>query len=187
MKRGFKGILLALAFTPVLASAEGFNYTYAEAGLGMLDSDNQSLIGPDFRFSVGVNEQIFAFGGYRAYSDDIDYNNWHLGGAYRHGLNDQTDVWVGVSLEFQESEVDIPFVGTRSSDDTAPALRAGLRYQLNSDVELGAKTRIVTGDFDYFAIGGYGRYKLTDTVSLKGELDIQDGDIGLFAGATWYF
>ena len=187
MKHGLKGVLLAAAMMPVLASAEGLNYSYVDAGLGMLDTGNQSLMGPDLRFSYGINEDFFAYGGYRAYSDDIDYNNWHLGAGYRHGMDEKTDFWVGINLEYQESEVTVPIVGTVSSDDTAPALRAGLRHQLNNEVELGANARIVTGDFDYVGFGGYGRYKLSDSLSLKGELDIQDGDMGLFAGVTWFY
>jgi|SRR5690554_2650025 len=186
MKKTYLAAAVAAAMLPALASAEGLNYNYVDAGLAILDSGNQTFIGPDLRGSYSINEDVFLYGGLRILSDDLDYTNLYVGGAYRFGLDDKTDLWVGGNLEHQEVEVTVgPF--TNSADDTAIALRGGMRHQLNSDLEVGANARIVLGDFDYFGFGGYGRYKMSDNLSLKGELDIQDGDLGLVGGITYFF
>lgn len=191
IKQGFKGLILAGVLVSGSAAAE-LGYTYAEAGLAMLSADgDQTYVGFDLRGSYLVNENIFAFGGFRMLSDDADYTNWHLGGGYRHALDAKTDVWGGASLEYQEIEVEYCFrfsgCSSASADDTAPALRGGLRHELNDKIEVGASARYVMGDFDYLGLTGQGRYKLQENLSLTGEVDLQDGDFGLFGGVTYFF
>lgn len=191
IKHGFKGLVLASVLFSGSAAAE-LGYTYAEGGLGILSADgSQTYMGFDLRGSYLVTENIFAFGGFRMLSDDFDYTNWHLGGGYRHALDAKTDVWGGASLEYQEIDggkaCSFYSCYNYSADDTAPAIRGGIRHELNDKIEVGASARFVTGDFDYFGLTGQGRYKLQDNLSLTGELDLQDGNFGLFAGATYFF
>lgn len=198
MEKKIKGLVLASVLFAGTASAE-FNYTYAEGGLGMLNLENQSLIGFDLRGSYLINENIFAFGGFRMLSDDIDYTNWNIGAGYRHALDAKTDVWGGGGLDYQESEFETTVCSggffsqptctsaTSSFDSTAPFIRGGVRHQLNQEIELGASARLVTGDFDYLGLNGQARYRMQDNLSLTGEIDLQDGDFGLFAGATYFF
>ncbi|OEY66785.1 hypothetical protein [Marinobacter sp. X15-166B] len=182
IKKGIKGLLVAGVLISGSAAAE-LNYTYAEGGLGILSTDgSQTLAGFDLRGSYAIDEHIFAFGGLRMLSDDVDYTHWHLGGGYRHALDASTDVWGGLSLEYQKVEFN-----SWSANDTAPAIRGGIRHQLDEQIEVGASARLVTGDFDYLGLTGHGRYRLQDNLSLTGEVDIQDGDFGLFAGATLFF
>lgn len=185
IKKGIKGLVLAgaLASGPVVAE---LSYNYAEAGLGIWDADGgQTLIGPDVRGSFLINENIFAFGGLRFLTDDVDYTNLYFGGGYRHALDAKTDIWGGLNLEYQEFDVDN--CSGCGHDDTAPAIRGGVRHQVNGQVEIGASARFVTGDYDYLGLTGQGRYKIQQNLSLTGEVDIQDGDLGLFGGVTFLF
>ena len=187
MKHAFKGLVAAALLVPAVVSAEGLSYNYAELGLAVYDADGQTPIGPDFRASASLNENVFLYGGLRILSDDIDYTNLYAGAAYRHGLNTQTDLWGGANLEYQDVEVCAGLGGCASDDETSLALRGGVRHQLDSKVEIGAHLRIITGDYDYVGYTGYGRFKASDNLSLKAELDVQDGDLGLFLGGTLFF
>ncbi|MEX2476452.1 hypothetical protein [Marinobacter sp.] len=195
MGNKIKGLILASALIAGTASAD-LRYTYAEGGIAIVDADySQTFLGFDLRGSYLVNENIFAFGGLRMLTDDLDYTNWHLGGAYRHALDAKTDVWAGASLEYQEidggKECFATFSGTEchswSFDDTAPAIRGGIRHQFDENIELGASARIVTGDLDYVGLTGQGRYRIQDDLSVTGEVDLQDGNLGLFGGVTYFF
>lgn len=195
MKTALRNLALTSLLVSGVANAE-LNYSYVEGGLGVLSPSGQTYVGPDVRGSFAVTDDIFVYGGLRFLTDDTDYTNWHLGAGYRFAIDEQTDVWAGANLEYQEFKVKkecetIPFFGTQcwggSIDDTAIAIRGGVRHQLNQDIEVGGTARLVTGDFDYFGINGHVRYKLMDNLSAKGELDIQDGDLGIFAGVTYFF
>ena len=178
MKNGIKSLILAGVFASGTAAAE-LNYTYVEGGLGILDGDfSQTYIGPDLRASYLINENVFAFGGLRLLTDDFDYTNFHVGAGYRQAIDARTDWWAGASLEHQDYDF---------SDDTAPAFRGGIRHQFSDEIELGASARLVTGDFDYFGLTGQARYKLQEDLSLTGEVDLQDGNLGLFGGVTYFF
>jgi len=189
MKTALRNLALTSLLVSGVANAE-LNYSYVEGGLGVLSPSGQTYVGPDVRGSFAVTDDIFVYGGLRFLTDDTDYTNWHLGAGYRFAIDEQTDVWAGANLEYQEIKAKHCFwgtCGTAKADDTAIAIRGGVRHQLNQDIEVGGTARLVTGDFDYFGINGHVRYKLMDNLSAKGELDIQDGDLGIFAGVTYFF
>ena len=182
MKNGIKSLILAGVFASGTAAAE-LNYNYVEGGLGILSPSGQTYIGPDLRASYLINENVFAFGGFRFLTDDFDYTNFHVGAGYRQAIDARTDWWAGASLEYQEYD----YNRWGSADDTAPAFRGGIRHQLDDDIELGVSARLITGDGDYFGLNGQARFRLQDNLSLTGEVDLQDGDFGLFGGVTLFF
>jgi len=191
MEKKIKGLVLASALFAGGASAE-LNYTYVEGGLGIWSPSGQTYIGPDLRASYLINENVFAFGGFRFLTDDLDYTNFHVGAAYRQAIDAKTDWWAGASIEYQDidggrSYCDFWGCYSDSFDDTAPAIRGGIRHQLDDDIELGVSARLVTGDLDYFGLNGQARFRLQDNLSLTGEVDLQDGDFGLFGGVTFFF
>lgn len=189
MKTVMKSLVLATAVFSTAASAD-LSYTYAEGGAAILMPSGQTLMGFDVRGSYLATENIFAYGGFRLLSDDYDYTNWHIGAGYRHPIDAKTDVWAGVNLEYQEFEIEYcDFFGCASGsfDDTAPAIRGGLRHQLNEQIEVGASARYVTGDADYLGLTGQGRYFIQKNLSATAEVDLQDGDFGLFGGVTFFF
>lgn len=180
VKKKLLSLAVASLFVAGTAQAD-LNYNYVEGGLGIWSPSGQTFIGPDLRASFAATEDIFIYGGFRFLTDDIDYTNFHVGAGYRFGINDKTDIWGGANIEYQK------FSNGGSISDTGIALRGGIRHQLNNELELGGSLRLVTGDFDYLGLNGHARYKLADNLDFKGELDIQDGDLGLFAGVTYYF
>lgn len=197
MIKNLRRTALALAIaapSAVFASAQ--NYSFVEGGLALYPSfGNQDFIGVDLRGSYEINEDFFAFGGLKYLTDDIDLTAIHVGGGYRHAIDEATSVWGGLTLEYQDIDGGRECFNTgfgrqcvnNSFDDTSIGLRGGLRHQLNQDLEIGGSLRLVTGDLDYVGITGTTRYRLNDNLYLLGELDIYDGELGLIGGATFLF
>lgn len=184
MKKGFQGLIAAAVLLPSAAMAQGLSYNYVEGGLALYPSwDSQSFVGVDFRGSAAFTENVFAFGGLKFLTDDVDLTALHVGGAYRHGLDARTDLWGGVTLEYQEWDAGSGW----SADDTAIGFRGGLRHQLNNDLEIGGGLRVVTGDFDYVGFTGTARYAIERNFKLLGEVDVYDGNLGLIGGVTFEF
>jgi hypothetical protein len=183
MKKSFQGCLLAAALLPFTASAEGLSYNYVEGGLALYPSyESQTFIGFDTRGSLAINDQVFAFGGLKYLTDDIDLTALHVGAGVRHGVDAKTDLWGGVTIEYQEAEF-----GAASVDDTALGLRGGLRHQVDEKLEVGASARLITGDLDYIGLTGTGRFAIQQNLKLFGEVDLYDGELGLIGGITLDF
>lgn len=187
MKTGLQGWLLAAALLPAAASAESLSYNFIEGGLALYPSyESQTFLGIDTRGSIAINEQVFAFGGLKYLTDDIDVTALHVGGGFRHGLDARTDLWGGVTIEYQEFDFSsCNFCG--SVDDTALGLRGGLRHQVDEKLEVGGSARIITGDLDYVGLTGTGRYAIERNLKLFGEVDLYDGELGLIGGVTLDF
>lgn len=188
MKKGLQGLIVATALLPAAIAAESLSYNYVEGGLALYPGfESQDFIGVDGRASLAINENIFAFGGLKFLTDDVDLTALHIGGGYRHGLDAKTDVWGGVTIEYQEVDFSSACSFCGSVDDTALGLRGGLRHQLNDQLEIGASARIVTGDLDYVGLTGTGRYAIQENLKLFGEVDLYDGELGLLGGITLEF
>lgn len=184
MKKGLRGLAAATLLLPTAGMAESLSYSYLEGGLAIYpDFESQDLLGLDTRGSVALHENIFAFGGLKFLTDDVDLTALHAGGGYRHGLDRNTDLWGGVTVEYQEYEWD----RGGDIDDTGLGFRAGIRHQLNNDLEVGIGGRIVTGDLDYVGFTGTARYAIEPDFKLFAELDVYDGEPGVIGGATFEF
>ncbi|MAA64879.1 MAG: hypothetical protein CL581_08900 [Alteromonadaceae bacterium] len=185
MKKTFQGLVAAAALAPTFAAAEGLSYNYLEGGLALYPNfDSQDYLGVVGRGSFALDEHFFAFGGLKYLEDDIDLTAMHIGGGYRHGLDAKTDVWGGVTAEYQEYDHNHHHGDV---DDTALGLRGGLRHQLNEKLELGASARVITGDLDYVGLTGTGRYAIQENVKLFAEADLYDSELGLLGGVTVEF
>lgn len=195
MSSRFCVALLAVLAMPVWA--QGPSFSYAEAGLALYPNfESESLLGAQVRGSQALNTQWFMFGGLKALTGDIDVTALHGGGGYRYSVDHRTDVWGGLTLEYQEVEaeqcVTRQLQGTTtcsgvSSDDTAPGLRGGIRRQLHRDLEIGASARYVTGDLDYLGFTGTARYRWQSDVSVLVEADYYDGNVGVIGGLSLRF
>lgn len=184
MKHGLRGLSAAALLLPAAAMAENLSYNYLEGGLAFYpDFDSQDYIGLDTRGSVALHENIFAFGGLKFLNDDVDLTAMHVGGGARHGLDARTDIWGGLTMEYQEFDRD----RGGDVDDTGLGFRAGLRHQLTNDLEVGAGGRVVTGDLDYIGFTGTARYAIEPDFKLFAELDVYDGEPGILGGATFEF
>ncbi|WP_150910603.1 hypothetical protein [Marinobacter halotolerans] len=188
MKKSFQGCLLAAALLPFTASAEGLSYNYVEGGLALYPSyESQTFIGFDTRGSLAINDQVFAFGGLKYLTDDIDLTALHVGAGVRHGVDPKTDLWGGVTIEYQEVDYAGACTFCSSVDDTALGLRGGLRHQVDEKLEVGASARLITGDLDYIGLTGTGRFAIQPNLKLFGEVDLYDGELGLIGGITLDF
>src|SRR5690606_81213 len=100
MKRVIAPVLAAGLMFPAFASTQELNYNYIQGGAAFYPSfEDQDFIGIDVKGSVLVTEEIFAFGGMKFLTDDVDLTAIHVGGGYRFPLAERTDVWGGVTLE----------------------------------------------------------------------------------------
>lgn len=169
------------------AANDLFDYTYGQAGLALYPSadihgiPSQDYFGIDLKGSYELTPDIFAFGGFKFLTDDIDLTSLHVGGAYRVNVDERIDLYGGPSLEYQRVS------NGGSDDDIGLGLRGGLRLMLNPEVELGGEIRIVTGDADYVGLTGTAQYYLDSNLSVVGELDIYDGEFGLIGGVRMMF
>ncbi|SFX20668.1 outer membrane beta-barrel protein [Marinospirillum alkaliphilum] len=184
-------IALAFAALPFATTAQALNYNYVEGGLVMYsDIDGEDLTGFGVRASYEleqVDPKAFVYGGYTLMSDNIDVTQLHFGAGYRFEINNQTEAWAGAGFDSTKVKVKISGLGTFSDSDTALALRGGVRHQLTEDTELAATMRIVTGDYDYTGFAFTVRQRLNEQLSLLGEIDSFDGDIGFIAGVHYGF
>jgi hypothetical protein len=91
-------------------------------------------------------------------TDDIDLTALHLGGSYHYGLDARTDLWGGVTVEYQEFDFD-----RGSVNDAALGLR---------------------GDLDYVGFTGTPRYAIKRDFKLFAELDVYDSELGIIGGVS---
>lgn len=188
MKKVCQGWLVAATLLPAAVSAESLSYNFIEGGLALYPSfESESFIGVDTRGSLAINEDVFAFGGLKYLTDDVDLTALHVGAGYRHGIDPKTDLWGGVTIEYQDIDYSGACNFCGSVDDTALGLRGGIRHQVDEKLELGAGARIITGDLDYVGLTGTGRYAIERNLKLFGEIDLYDGELGLIGGLTVEF
>ena len=189
------GLLLVILSAPLWA--QGPSYSFAEAGLALYPNfESESLLGARVQGSQTLDTRWFMFGGLKALTGDIDVTALYGGAGYRHPVDHRTDVWGGLTLEYQDVEVEQcvtdPLQGTTNcsdagTDETAPGLRGGIKRQVHRDLEIGASARYVTGDLDYLGVTGTARYHWQRDVSLVAEADFYDGNFGVIGGLSLRF
>lgn len=190
MKKSLSALALAGMMVPGFAGAQSLSYNYVEGGLALYPSadNNQDFVGLDANGRFAVTEDIFVLGGFQYLTDDIDYTSFHVGGGYRFAIDPSTDLWGGLTIEYQE--FDWPGsqgLGGGSFDDTSLGVRGGVRHRLNQDLELSGELRLVTGDLDYVGFRGSVQYFLRQDLGLVGSVDVFDGNLGLIGGARFSF
>lgn len=186
--------LLSVTLWPLVGHSAELHYDYVDVGLSLYPSaDSQTWLGPKVRGSMAINEDVFVFGEFSYLTDDVDLTNLVAGGAYRFELDPKTDLWGGVGLSYSNvsaPRVCEPISGvcySTSHNDTALGLFGGLRHQKNSDLELAGTLRMITGDFDYVGLTGTARYAMDENWTLVADLDLFDGDLGVFGGVHFRF
>ncbi|MFO7787119.1 MAG: hypothetical protein R6W87_05000 [Halospina sp.] len=198
MSSRFVVALLALLAMPVWA--QGPSFSYAEASLALYPNfESEPLLGAQARGSQTLTTEWFMFGGLKVLTGDIDVTAAHGGGGYRYSVDHRTDVWGGLTAEYQEIERDrcndelrpgqgfVTLCSSVSQDDTAPGLRAGIRRQLHRDLAIGVSARYITGDLDYLGFTGTARYRWQRNVSVLAEADYYDGNFGVIGGLSLHF
>ncbi|MDH5354666.1 MAG: porin family protein [Gammaproteobacteria bacterium] len=130
------GLIALVASLSWGAQAANFDYNYGQVGYETGDYDGLTLTG-----SFEVNEELFVLARYTGLSNDdtgvdIDFTEISIGAGYHMAIDEKTDAVFTVSLN--SAEVDSSFqTGPGSTvDDTGILLTAGVRHNLNANVEL---------------------------------------------------
>jgi hypothetical protein len=169
--------LLTLAF-PCALYADGFDYTFVDAGLVDTEIDvgpgdiSGDGIGVNGSFSVSDNVHIIA--GY----SDLDYDfgfsgsSMNVGAGFHTGINEDLDFVADVS--YIDAEVDTPF---GSADEDGYGIGAGIRARAGEKIELDAGLQYVDLDDSDTVLNVGGRYYFNDSFALNAGLS--DADAGL--------
>ena len=193
--KGFMFVLLLSLSAGAVADA--VHHNRIEAALASYPNfEDEFTAGVVLRGSALVDPQWLVLGGVTALEGDNSLVAAHGGAAWRHVLDASTDLWGGVTLEYQEFEGEVcgftdtnqgNTCGTESEDDLAPGLRAGVRHQFHRDLEGEVGARYVTGDLDYLGLTATGRYRWRGDVDILAEVDFYDGNFGLIGGVSLRF
>lgn len=164
------GALTLLSTLSLAAHAGNFDYNYGQVGFEMGDFGGLTLTG-----SFEINKDMFVIARYAALSNDdagfdIDYTDISVGAGYHMPINSKTDAVYTAS--FNSGEVDIPsftILGftfpASTDDDTGLLLTAGVRHNLNANVELAGNIyHITTFDGDT-GFQGEARYNINNKMS----------------------
>lgn len=178
--RTFLGIA-TLALLPVIAQADGFDYTYVEAGYISADFDTAgiSVDGDGFGVngSFAITDDYYLFAGYSSLGFDlgIDLNQLAVGGGMHFELSPTID-FVG-TFAYLDAEVDSAF-GSVSEDGFG--IGAGVRGALDTSFEWEAGIEYADVGGSNTSLGLDGRYYFTDTVAAGVGVTLDD-DVTVFA------
>ena len=171
------GLIALLASLSWGAQAGNFDYNYGQIGYETGDFEGLTLTG-----SFEVNKDVFVIARYVALTDDslgidIDFDDISVGAGYHMPIDQKTDAVFTVS--FDSAEFSAIILGNKvTADDTGLLATAGVRHNLNAQIELaGGIYHVSTGDGDT-GLQGEVRYNIDKKMSagvsyISG--DFQDG------------
>ena len=175
------GLIALLASLSWGAQAANFDYNYGQIGYETGDYEGLTLTG-----SFEVNKDVFVIARYVALTNtinvlgldvDFDFDDISVGAGYHMPIDQKTDAVFTVS--FDSAEVSAIVLGNKvTADDTGLLATAGVRHNLNAQIELaGGIYHVSTGDGDT-GIQGEVRYNIDNKMSagvsyISG--DFQDG------------
>lgn len=181
MRTTIPGWLTVFGSLPGLAGGQELTYDWVElqyvdteieaSGPGGdvdIDGDGFAVAGS---FSLTESFQVIG-----SYSDldfdfDVDATAFSIGGGYRYGIGEQTDLVA--SLSYVSGEVDTAF---GDADDDGFALAAGLRSFVHEQIELEGGVAYVDLDEsgDETSLFGEGRYWFNDEFAVGAGLNLGD-------------
>mgnify|MGYP001397640038 CR=1 FL=1 len=155
------GYIALLTSVTLTAQAGNFNYSYGELGYETGDFDGLTLTG-----SFEINKDMFILARYVGVSEevfgiDFDYTEVSVGAGYHMPIDQKTDAVLTAS--FVNGEVDT--VGGITVDDNGVLLTAGVRHNLNPQVELAGNLYYISIFDGDFGIRGEARYNINPTMS----------------------
>lgn len=155
----------AQAAKSLRAQAANFDYNYGQIGYETGDFEGLTLTG-----SFEVNKDIFVLARYVALTNDdlgvdLDYDEISVGAGYHMPIDKKTDAVFTVSFDSAEVGFIVPIIGKVSVDDTGVLLTAGVRHNLNPQIELaGGIYHSTTFDGDT-GIQAEARYNINNKMS----------------------
>lgn len=148
------------------AQAGNFNYNYVQADYFSGDFDGFGVTG-----SFVINPDMFIIANYTGVTNDdlgidLDYNQVSIGGGFHMPVDTKTDAVFTVSFVSGEfDDIVTPFGTIPGIDDTGVLLTAGVRHNLNANIELAGgifHTTVFDGDT---GIQGEARYNINQDMS----------------------
>lgn len=169
--------LAGLMLVHMSAFADGFNYSYVEAGYidtemdaGPVDIDGDGI---EILASYSVAEEFHVFGGYEdlGFDANVDMTTITLGGGMNYVINEDWDV-VG-RVAYVSADIDTP---AGSLDEDGYFLQGGVRGRLSSNLELEAGLEYLDLNSSDTSVFVSARYYLDNGLGLGAGLDLNDGD-----------
>ncbi len=180
-------IVASVALAPLAAQAEGFSYSYLEAGYVEADIDGVSRNADGFAIggSVELTDQVFMFASYGELSlGPVDLETYRVGGGYAWPVSSKTDIFGTVSYVKAEADA----FGL-SGDDDGYGLGVGVRQRVGRQFELSAAIQYVdlsdSGDDTSFGVAA--RWYFLDKLSLGLAVDVSDDVETYGASLRWDF
>jgi opacity protein-like surface antigen len=171
-------LTLALLVGPATAFADGFDYTFVEAGIvnteidvGPFDVDGDGF---GVTGSYALTESLHLIGGYsdQDYDFGLDGHVFNVGGGFNTPLNPDLDFVA--QLSYYDVEAASAF---GNADDDGLGIGAGIRARPGTSVELDAGITYVDLDDSDTVLNVGVRYYFSDTFAIAGGL--ADDDSGL--------
>jgi hypothetical protein len=171
--------------------ARNFKYTFVELNYRSLDDDdsNAEADGLQIRGSYAFENveheffrKTFVLASFSKLDDEVDFDEWEIGGGYVHPMSDKLDLIGTFSLLHQEVDA-----GAVDDDDTGFEIAGGGRMWVAQQFEVDG--RLIYRDVldDDLGLGIGGRYHATEQLSFGLGLEFV-GDIDeLRLGARWQF
>lgn len=171
--------------------ARKFNYTFVELNYRSLDDDDSNAeadglqIRGSYAFENVTNEflrKTFVLASVSRLDDDVEFDEWEIGGGYVHTVSEKLDLVGTFSLLHQDVDA-----GAADDDETGFELAGGGRMWVAEQFEVAG--RLVYRDVfdDDLGLGVGGRYHATQQLSFGADLEFV-GDIDeLRIGARWQF
>lgn len=158
------GLVTLLASLSWAAHAANFNYNYGQIDYQSGDFDGFGVSG-----TFEINNEIFVRAGYIGATNDdagfdIDYTRVSVGAGYHMPIITKTDTDAVFTVSIVNEEVDTPLPAT-SKDETGIMLTAGVRHNLNPDVELAGDIFYIDAIDGDFGIYGEARYNINKDMS----------------------
>ena len=187
-------VAAAIAPVPVVLQDtmdRNFKYTFVELNYRNLDDEDSDAeadglqIRGSYAFEDVQNEFLrntFVLGSWSMLDDEIELDEWEIGGGYVHPVSDKLDLVGTVSLLHQEVDA-----GGADDDETGFEIAGGGRMWVAEQFELDG--RLIYRDVfdDDFGIGLGGRYHATEQISIGADLEFV-GDIDeIRVGIRWQF
>ena len=181
-------MFLSFLAMPVSALADGFDYTFVEAGfvstevdVGPFDVDGDGI---GIHGSFALSENVHLRGGYsdQDYDFDIDGSVLNFGAGFNTALNADFDFVAHVS--YYDVEVDT-VIGDASDDGLG--IGAGIRARPGANFELDAGLTYVDLDDSDTVLNVGLRYYFSNTFALAGGLSDDDSGLSFSVGVRAEF
>jgi opacity protein-like surface antigen len=171
-----KILLVGLTALPLVATADGFDYSFIEGGYFSSELDDSDVDGDGFgiKGSFALTDTLHFFADYTTRDfKRVDMSQYDLGLGAHWGLQQNLDFVGELGYVKAEVEVDTPF-GSFEADEDGFGVGAGLRFRAGRKVELDGMIKYVNLDDSDTSLSLGGRYYFSPGFALVGGFLVDD-------------